>query len=698
MVLLAALLRRLAIVFATSFFTTLPSVEAQDLREKELDINRLIQEIFPILPEESNPEELFEFFFQLANEPLEINAVSSEQLAGLLLVNDQQINAFIDYRSRTGAFLSLYELQAIAGWDLPTIQKVLPFLTLEAKATSLAQALKDPNQHFFLSRFRRILEEQRGFTKIEPGERATNRYAGSPWQWYARYRYARTGSFSIGLTLEKDAGETWTWAPRRQIVGADFSSFHLQVMNRGKLKNLVVGDFQMQAGQGLVLGSGFSLGKGSEVIRTTYRSSIGIRPYTSVMEQGFLRGAALKYRALKYVEITAFYAHNRRDGTIAARGRTFDSEVITSFPTDGYHRTPTERNKQGNVLERNAALHLLYSPKTSGLQIGVTMLQTWYSLPIEKRDLPYNRFEFKGSHNSLLGLHGSYRLKSIHVFGETGRSKSGGTGTVAGAIVALGRRVDISVLARTYGRNFHSLYGNPFKESSRPINEKGIYSGIRYAPSRKWQHSAYIDLFRFPWKKYLTDTTSAGGGFLLHSAWRPTRAFKAHAAFQHEQKQRNNRGEGIGALPLAIVARTTAVLNFEWSRSMRYTLRTRIQGGRQKFGSEDASTGFAIAQDGTFRIKKLEFSGRLAVFKTDDYDSRQYLFEKDVLYAFSIPSFYDHGTRHYLMIRYDIIRPVRVWIRWSQTRYSRRESIGSALDEIIGNTRSEIKMQVMYRF
>ncbi|MFI5135500.1 MAG: hypothetical protein ACHQD9_06580, partial [Chitinophagales bacterium] len=37
---------------------------------------------------------------------------------------------------------------------------------------------------------------------------------------------------------------------------------YLQVQNKGKIKNLIIGDFQNQFGQGLTLGGAFAMGKG----------------------------------------------------------------------------------------------------------------------------------------------------------------------------------------------------------------------------------------------------------------------------------------------------------------------------------------------------------------------------------------------------------------------------------------------------
>ena len=96
--------------------------------------------------------------------------------------------------------------------------------------------------------------------------------------------------------------------------------------------------------------------------------------------------------------------------------------------------------------------------------------------------------------------------------------------------------------------------------------------------------------------------------------------------------------------------------------------------------------------------KPVALSGRLQYFETDDYDSRIYAFETDVLYSFSIPSFIGKGYRYYINVNYDVSKKMTVWVRWAQTIYNNRNSIGSGLDKIDADRRSEGKLQVLYNF
>ena len=110
--------------------------------------------------------------------------------------------------------------------------------------------------------------------------------------------------------------------------------------------------------------------------------------------------------------------------------------------------------------------------------------------------------------------------------------------------------------------------------------------------------------------------------------------------------------------------------------------------------------GYLIYQDIIYKpaVIPLDLSARFAVFNTDDFDTRLYAYENDVLYSFSVPAYFYQGMRFYLQAKYDIIPGLGVWFRIAQSYYLNRQTIGSELDEIQGNTRTEIKVQIRYRF
>src|SRR5690606_41717732 len=91
--------------------------------------------------------------------------------------------------------------------------------------------------------------------------------------------------------------------------------------------------------------------------------------------------------------------------------------------------------------------------------------------------------------------------------------------------------------------------------------------------------------------------------------------------------------------------------------------------------------GYAILQDLNGTWNNFRLSMRFALFDTEDYENRQYIYEKNVLWAFSIPTYYGQGMRYYLLAQYDISNRFTLWARWARTTFTDREEIGSRSEE-----------------
>jgi len=121
------------------------------------------------------------------------------------------------------------------------------------------------------------------------------------------------------------------------------------------------------------------------------------------------------------------------------------------------------------------------------------------------------------------------------------------------------------------------------------------------------------------------------------------------------------------------------------------------------YKKDEAKTkkGYLIYQDIVYNKigSPLSVTLRYALFETDDYDSRIYAYENDVVGAYSIPAHYYKGSRFYIMLNYNLTRRIELWFRYSQTFYENQNTISEgALTEISSNTRSEIKAQVRFKF
>jgi hypothetical protein len=67
--------------------------------------------------------------------PLNVNEATEEELRFLHLLSELQIINFIRYKKIVGELIDIYELQSIPGWDIVTIRKLLPFITVKENQT-----------------------------------------------------------------------------------------------------------------------------------------------------------------------------------------------------------------------------------------------------------------------------------------------------------------------------------------------------------------------------------------------------------------------------------------------------------------------------------------------------------------------------------------------------------------------------------
>ncbi|KAB7730530.1 helix-hairpin-helix domain-containing protein [Rudanella paleaurantiibacter] len=679
-------------------------MRAQQPPKPPVDLNGFLQGLFPVQAEGIDYQSVFDNLAQLYATPLDLNTATRDELAATYLLDERQLNSLLTYRDQYGDLLSVYELQAVPGFDVPTIRRLMPFV--EIGTSALSGRLPTPVDHYLLLRYEQTVEEQKGFSAALPDKNGKypTRYGGGSAQWFARYRYSRPRAYSLGLTVEKDPGEAFRWQPGNRQWGADYVSFHAQVQNRGRWRNLILGDYQLQIGQGLVLSAGFVLGKSSETVQTVRRPTLGARPYTSLTEYGYFRGATATYALTRNMDITLMAARNRRDANTAPSTATtvVEGTIATSLQTSGLHRTPSELADRGSLLETNVGAHLLYH-RGQRLQLGATLLHTQFDLPLLRRNLTYNRYEFTGRQNTVLGLHGGYIWHNLNFFGEVAHShgsltNSGGVGAVGGMLASFNRRVDVSVVARHYDRNFHSFYANGFSENTRTINETGLYAGLKYTVYRKLTVGGYVDVVRFPWWRYLVDKPSRGFDFLTQATYTPNRQTSFALIFHEEHKEKNKPGSKTTPREVVGTTRRSLALTAEYPLGPRLTLRSRVQAGTFAYTSLSPSRGFALVQDASYAFKRWHLSGRMALFGTDDYDSRQYVYERDVLYAFSFPAYFNRGVRHYVLVQYDVSRHLDLWLRWARTDLTNQDTVGSDLDQINAPHKSELKVQARWRF
>ena len=686
---------------------------------KELQKQFILEQSIETIAENSEDEDLdyttlFDLLSYYYEHPINLNKKNIwEDLAQLRLLDQFQVNAISEHIAKHGKLITIYELQVIELLTQNDIRNIIPFVeintNLNAPNLSFSEMLKYGKNDLFI-RYSRVIEQTNGQREIDDSSWLDSRNSvqlGSPDNFYTRYRFKYLNNISFGITAEKDVGENFFSNKRAENLfnintnrGFDFYSAHFYLKNVGKIKALALGDYHIQLGQGLTFWSGLAFGKSSDIMGIK-RNAIGIRPYSSVDENIFLRGAAaeLKWKNLNFL---AFGSKKSIDANLEMDSTSTDGDVtVTSFQSSGTHSTVGELEDKDAIEETIFGGEISISNKNYTL--GLVSAVSNYQGTINRTLLPYSQFQFNSNFNWVTGAHYNWINRNFNIFGEVSRSNNNGIAQLHGILVSLHPKVSLSILYRNYGKDYQNLFSNAISEGSRNVNEKGVLSGLNFKLNKKWSLSSYFDQFSFPWLRYQVDAPNTTGLDVFGQLkYKPSKKMEIYARARHRNKPYNSafNSETADLDVVEAINQWNYRLNINVQVTESIQLRSRVEYMTYKRDGMERETGTLILQDFIFKppMKKISLNARFALFDTDSYNSRIYSFENDVLYYYRIPAYFNKGIRTYLTTRYKIKKGIDLWVRWSRWNYRNIDQISSGLNEIQGNTKSEFRAQLRFQF
>lgn len=677
------------IVFCLLFASMLCNAQTEEQSNLE---ELLLEQLAENLAEDINISELIERLNYYQKHPLNLNTVSETDLMNLVFLTAQQVENLLYHRQISGDFISILELQAVRGFTAKNINLLQNFIVIEN-----ASRLKDisvkgiltTSEQSIMTHYGRVLEKQKGYA-IE--DKTKSHYLGDPNRYALRYRWNFENKVKIALNMEKDAGEPFF--KEKQRYGFDFYSGHIEFNNLNKrIKKVVLGDYSLQFGQGLVLWNGLSFGKGTW-IGSVARQGVGLKGYSSMNENYFQRGIASKIE-FGNIEWTPFIAYNSLSGKVEGTDST--DNLISTISLTGLHRTATELSYRNKVKQLIYGSNVSYRYKR--LKLGLTYMGAHFNGRLLRGNAVRHIFDFEGKSLQQIGVSYQTTYRNLYIFGETAHSFDAGFATLNGLIASLHPKLSSFATYRNYGRDYHSFHAQSLGESSSVSNESGIYTGLVFHPSRKIEWMNYVDVFKFPWLRFRVDAPSQGTDFLsqLTHTWYK----KGNLAFRyrHRLRQENISLDGSNTNILAAINRNQFRIDFQYKWTDRWRTRTRAELSLFDKEQSSKSSGFLAYQDIFWKgLNKWSFNIRLAYFNTNDFDSRIYAYENDVLYASSFPVYYDKGIRTYFNTRWGISKNIDFWLRYALSYYPNQETVGSGLEGSEGKKHSDIKVQLRWEW
>ncbi len=643
--------------------------------------------------------------------PLELNTATYEELTELLFLTGPQIQALIDHRIKFGDLLSIEELQSIPDFDIETIKALAPYVTVKKSNRfnySILKMMAEGRNEVFL-KWRRIIEEQKGFIKDEEG---TSPYLGDPNRLFVRYRHNYENRLKYGFTLEKDPGEEFFKGSNKQ--GFDYMTAHLYLKDYTKfLKDLALGDYTVSMGQGLIMHNNFGSGKSSWV-NSVKKGGRAFRAYNSVNENDYFRGAGATMRPLKNIELSLFGSYKKLDATVVEQDDEEDPEApddggqadFSSIRTGGLHRTLSEIANEKTITALQYGGIVKY--QRDRFHFAVNYLQNDFGGNFVPNTALYRTFQQIPSELNNLSVDYSVRIKNWHFFGESALSNYDTWANIHGLLLGLDKTISASIVYRNYSRGYVAINPNAFGESSRINNEEGIYMGVEIRPVYAWKLSLYADFWKNPWASFTSNRPSYGKEYLAKLDYIIKRKLNIYAQIMYVDFEQNDFSDTtIKTIGNARRLRLRTHVSYKVNKTLE--LRSRVEFHWAKLDDSYTSNGNIAYADLIYKPAQSPFSmsARYMIFDTDDYNSRIYTYENDILYEFYIPAFANKGSRYYVNFRYKATRWLTAEFRVARTQYEDRfefinnervQAISSGNNLIIGDSQTEIKAQLVFKF
>ena len=602
------------------YFCAVKSIIALILLVANLSLDEVVMDIFNAATElgEVDYEQLQSDLYALNANPIDLNNTSDEELQQLYFLSPRQIDDILAYADKH-PFESVYELRLIPSLADYEIRNLTPFVRVSARTPEhnnmYAREVFTQAKHEIITRV--------DARNIESFEGTDPVYA------QLRYRFDYKRKVLFGGQLRRPVGgkaEDLQYGVYMQLT--DIAPH---------VHTIVGGNYQASFGQGLVIAPVFHSGK-SMYVASAGQQKNGLRYYSSADGAG-LHGAGGTFRwewgKQTRLDVSALYSLNK------------------------YKDTTWHHAVGANITLRHKKL-----------EVQLTGMEHIYSDSIHPyRNAKYNRHYFRGYRQAVLGASVRYNYGWFDLFGEvaTSQNQEWGFGTIVGSRFYPADGVNLIALYRYYSPWFDNEYGYAFSESSRMGDENGGYVGFDITRLKNWRFSGYGDVFYFSGYKYGlgNDTATIGYDALFETKYHSNLQSPFNSQLSTFNFVFRLRAKRKGAQDTYSVRAL-----FEWSRG-GWSLRTTADANYVE------SYGVSLAQDiaydftpYTVHHTPLSLRLRLQAFDARKWENRIYLYEHDVLYAFSIPATYGLGGRAYFCLRWQIIKQLALYLRVSETVYS----------------------------
>jgi len=591
------------------------------------------------------PETLAEAYPGSIPSLINLNTASAEELEVSDIFTSYQIYTLLKYREKYGPIYSIYELAALAGFHPASILEIKSFVSL---STVNIPEGKKPGKHMLMINLKRSFPLDEGYREdTASGGKAL--YAGPPLKMAIRIRSQPLRKLSLALSYKKDAGEPFLYRDRPQFLSA-----YLSYTGERFIKQLVIGNFQLNLGVGLVNGAGFMYRAGD--FRVNQQSISRIRPYASLSETMYEQGLACKMGTNKF-QVLLWASYHKF--SLSSRAFTENPEAdkwLDYQRTSGFYRTRSELEARDLAYRIHTGIQMLY--RQQRLSVGIMTGSEWVGPG--KKALEQLKEHPDLSMQQKLSLHGYWYKGKIQVFGELSASEFSSLAFLFGSLYHFNDFVQGSILFHHYGADYRGSLPSSYGSGSKIRNEQGIAFHLHMETGKHITAKLTAEVFRYPMPRYLTNVPS--GRYRLDLSFQnPTNEmlqWRVRLVSKSWQTSPADLTTKIRPLKDFRLNRFDGQLIYNHQERFRWQSRLVIGYFIEK---QSSTPGYAAVQQLTLRTSRyFRVTAQFVLFHVSDWENRIYLYEPGFYYSFSFPAFYGSGKKTTLLLTLKAAKVVSV--------------------------------------
>jgi hypothetical protein len=601
--------------------------------------NESVEEILA-LTDDYDPAALLEELSELKESPVSINSGDEKEISRLFFLTEFQVMVLADHIRKNGSVVTLFELALLPAFDRGTVMLMAPYITLDPPVDPGDQGYGRTTVTLTVStRFRKDESDTEGIRSL------------------LKVRHERD-RIDFGLTAENDPGERFTF---RDSPGSDFLSGHLVFRGKKIIEQVIIGDYSLRVGEGVVLNS--SRWMGSWLSSPSFMSGrTSAVPYSSSEENDFFRGICITFGNINRGALI-FASSNMIDAR-PLHEEDSTAIAVSNLVRGGLHITESQLAARNSLTETAAGLRL--NMGADRIRGGVTATSTWFSLPFRPdRSKPESIHAFEG--DRLLNLAADFRAGTgpVLLFAEAGLSLPGSWAATAGVRAKPSGRVTFNLLGRHFSPAYYAFHAGAFKAGSGAGNETGMAASLHLEAARNLFVTAAADHYRIPWPRYRSSSPSFGSRIELKGEYLPRDDITLRLSYTSSSREYDAASETGSARSVKHTRQQVAfVLNCAPAAGLRLTTRASAS-----LITPSEEKGYLLCQDisYSFTVLPLRLWFRYLLCSTEGWDSRLYAWENDLLSSFSVPALYGESSRSFIMISWKPAGKIEARLKYAFT-------------------------------